>query len=79
MSGQGANRHENVHLTLDVILRRPNVDYGLLDRNDLGTEGLSQAEKDCCVTEIKYEGFINRQEKQLEKVNTCTGRERKKR
>jgi tRNA uridine 5-carboxymethylaminomethyl modification enzyme len=57
------------HVTLAELLRRPHVHYELLEANGQGdSQGLSLAEKEAVEIELKYSGFIKRQEKQLASV-----------
>lgn len=56
-------------LTLKDILRKPHVAYNLLEVNGYGgPDTLGSIEQHSVAVEIKYEGFIRRQAKQLEKV-----------
>ncbi|EFJ44771.1 hypothetical protein VOLCADRAFT_121255 [Volvox carteri f. nagariensis] len=53
-------------LTLEELLRRPHVHYSILERHGLdGGSELSFAEREAVEIDIKYAGFIARQEKQL--------------
>ena len=54
--------------SLAELLRRPHVHYELLEREGFAGDGLSAIEKDCVEIDIKYSGFIKRQQRQLEKV-----------
>lgn len=53
--------------TLEELLRRPHVHYAVLDEHGLGggQQGMSFAEREAVEVDIKYAGFIARQEKQL--------------
>jgi len=64
LSGQAVLRAT----TLEELLRRPHVHYNLLDRHGLGREGMHSSEKEAVEIDIKYAGFIARQEKQLEQL-----------
>jgi tRNA uridine 5-carboxymethylaminomethyl modification enzyme len=59
-------------VTLAELLRRPHVHYSLLETHghgsDISESLLTQAEKEAVEIEIKYSGFIRRQEKQLASV-----------
>ena len=55
-------------ITLADLLRRPHVHYSVLESHGMGADGdasLSGAEKEAVEIELKYSGFIKRQEKQL--------------
>lgn len=54
--------------SLEELLRRPRVGYSLLDDNDAGCQELSAIEKMGVEIEIKYSGFVQRQEQQLKKM-----------
>jgi len=53
-------------ITLADLLRRPSIHYIDLDRHGLGTPSLESFEKEGVEIEIKYSGYIKRQEKQIE-------------
>jgi tRNA uridine 5-carboxymethylaminomethyl modification enzyme len=53
-------------ITLADLLRRPSIHYVDLDRHGLGTPSLENFEKEGVEIEIKYSGYIKRQEKQIE-------------
>lgn len=55
-------------ITLADILKRPHVHYGLIEKHGYAEENLSQDEKEAVEIELKYSGFIKRQEKQLASV-----------
>jgi tRNA uridine 5-carboxymethylaminomethyl modification enzyme len=66
-SGQALQRAA----TLEQLLRRPHVHHPLLAAHGYGApadSGTSPAEAECAEIDIKYAGFINRQEKQLQQL-----------
>ena len=54
-------------ISLAEILRRPHVHFDVLERHGHDS-GLSQTEKEAVEIELKYSGFIKRQQKQLSSV-----------
>jgi tRNA uridine 5-carboxymethylaminomethyl modification enzyme len=63
--------------TLEELLRRPHVHYPVLANKGAGSDpasGLTRGEQECVEIEIKYAGFIVRQQKQLEQVAAKAGR-----
>lgn len=64
--------------TLAELLRRPHVHYSLLELHGYGAElsgtSLTCAEKEAVEIELKYSGFIRRQEKQLASVAAKHGK-----
>jgi tRNA uridine 5-carboxymethylaminomethyl modification enzyme len=53
-------------ITLADLLRRPGIHYADLTRYGLGQTGLEHCETESVEIEIKYAGYIKRQEKQIE-------------
>ncbi|OKH17297.1 tRNA uridine-5-carboxymethylaminomethyl(34) synthesis enzyme MnmG [[Limnothrix rosea] IAM M-220] len=61
-------------VTLADLLRRPKFHYGDLEHYGLGDETLTQAEKEGAEIDIKYSGYIKRQQNQIDQVSRHTNR-----
>ena len=55
-------------ITLADLLRRPKFHYRDLDRYGLGNKNLDRAEKEGAEIDIKYSGYIKRQQNQIEQI-----------
>ncbi|MDJ0724185.1 MAG: tRNA uridine-5-carboxymethylaminomethyl(34) synthesis enzyme MnmG [Prochloraceae cyanobacterium] len=55
-------------ITLADLLRRPKFHYIDLDRYGLGNTNLDRAEKEGAEIDIKYSGYIKRQQNQIEQI-----------
>lgn len=55
-------------ITLADLLRRPGFHYEQLDRYGLGNPTLNQAEREGAEIDVKYAGYLQRQQHQIEQV-----------
>lgn len=55
-------------ITLADLLRRPGIHYVDLERYALGNSSLNQAEKEGAEIDIKYAGYLARQQNQIEQI-----------
>jgi tRNA uridine 5-carboxymethylaminomethyl modification enzyme len=55
-------------ITLADLLRRPGLHYADLDRYGLANSALSQAEQSGAEIDIKYAGYLQRQQNQIEQI-----------
>lgn len=60
----------NRKVTLEEVLRRPHLHYEMLDEYGYGNGALSSVEKECAEIDIKYSGFIARQQQQMDNVTS---------
>ncbi len=62
-------------ITLADLLRRPNLHYLDLEYYGLGNPHLTQYEKEGAEIEIKYSGYIKRQQNQIEQISRYSNRQ----
>jgi tRNA uridine 5-carboxymethylaminomethyl modification enzyme len=55
-------------VTLAELLRKPGFHYGDLERFNLGNANLDRAEKEGVEIDIKYAGYIQRQQNQIDQI-----------
>ncbi|MEO0768830.1 MAG: tRNA uridine-5-carboxymethylaminomethyl(34) synthesis enzyme MnmG [Cyanobacteria bacterium J06649_4] len=61
-------------VTLADLIRRPKFHYEHLEQYGLGNAGLTRAEKEGAEIDIKYSGYISRQQKQIDQISRQTNR-----
>ena len=61
-------------ITLADLLRRPGFHYGDLERYGLSNPSLAREEREGAEIDIKYSGYIQRQQNQIDQVAKNTGR-----
>ncbi len=61
-------------ITLADLLRRPGFHYDNLDHYQLGNSDLTQAEREGAEIDIKYSGYIQRQQNQIDQVSRQANR-----
>jgi tRNA uridine 5-carboxymethylaminomethyl modification enzyme len=61
-------------ITLADLLRRPGFHYANLEQYDLGNSDLNKPEKEGAEIEIKYSGYLQRQQNQIDQVSRHTQR-----
>ncbi len=61
-------------ITLADLLRRPGFHYVNLEQYNLGNSNINQGEKEGAEIDIKYSGYIQRQQNQIEQVSRHTNK-----
>ncbi|KPQ35605.1 MAG: tRNA uridine 5-carboxymethylaminomethyl modification enzyme GidA [Phormidesmis priestleyi Ana] len=61
-------------VTLADLIRRPKLHYAHLEAYGLGNLELNRAEKEGAEIDIKYSGYIQRQQKQIDQISRQTNR-----
>ncbi|MEL6222678.1 MAG: tRNA uridine-5-carboxymethylaminomethyl(34) synthesis enzyme MnmG [Cyanobacteria bacterium J06627_8] len=61
-------------ITLADLLRRPEVHYANLNRYGLGNPDLTQAEWEGAEIDVKYSGYIQRQQQQIDQISRQANR-----
>jgi len=61
-------------ITLADLLRRPGFHYGNLERYELHNPVLNQAEREGAEIDIKYSGYIQRQQNQIDQISRQANR-----
>ena len=62
-------------ITLGDLLRRPGFHYADLERHGLGESKLERAEKEGAEIDIKYSGYLARQQNQIEQISRQANRQ----
>ncbi|MBS0016998.1 MAG: tRNA uridine-5-carboxymethylaminomethyl(34) synthesis enzyme MnmG [Arthrospira sp. SH-MAG29] len=62
-------------ISLAELLRRPGFHYGNLEHYNLGNSQLSLEEKEGAEIEIKYSGYMERQQNQIDQINRHANRQ----